>query len=64
MKVDLVFKIKDSTMNKVARDITIKKAREYFKKHLKNNDNVTLVYMRYFDGWYVKLYKTLKGKHE
>ena len=60
MEVTLVYYNKDGNKYKTSERITIKEARKYFKKVLKNNNEVSKVILTHFDGWHERLYETLK----
>ncbi len=42
------------------REITVKEATEYYKNNLKNNTDIVKVFLTHFDGWHIKINKTLK----
>ena len=60
MNTYLYIETKDGKVLKTTRDTTIKENEKFFKKHLKDDDNVIYVAIRYFDGWYTRTRKVLK----
>ena len=61
MLVKLKYRTKDNQLFGTKKEITVKEAKEYYKKELKNNIDVIEVYLTHFDGWRWYKYKILKG---
>lgn len=61
MKVYLHYKTIYGQKKKTKKSITIKEARAYYNKHLKDNDKICKVFLIRLTDWGYKRYKTLKG---
>lgn len=60
MKVKLHYKTLDGKAKVTNNTLTIKEATKYFNKYLKDDKNITKVYLSRFTGWRDIIVKILK----
>jgi len=51
---------KNGKCYRITKDLTVKDAKEYYKKHHKNNDNIIKVWLTHFATWHEYHHSTLK----
>jgi hypothetical protein len=60
MKGILKYKTKDGKYFKTKKEISVKEARQYYENKLKEDNNITDVYMIKFKNWNYEIIKVFK----